>query len=179
MAANLLCQRCNKEFTAQRSDALWCPECRLVRAKERTLLYETKWKDKCPDCGKPMVRRAEYCLRCSNKRRGEKRRAENNGAWRGGFTKSEGYILRRVAHKSGQGAYRPEHHLVWEENHGQALPKGWIVHHLNGIKDDNRPENLLALPRGEHHKHPFTVLQMYQSRIRQLEEFLRRPASAA
>jgi hypothetical protein len=44
-----------------------------------------------------------------------------------------------------------EHILVWEQTNNKPLPKGDIVHHFNGIKDDNRPENLIALPRRNHH----------------------------
>ena len=42
-----------------------------------------------------------------------------------------------------------EHRYVWEQVHG-VLPKGWIIHHINGVKDDNRLVNLVALPRDRH-----------------------------
>lgn len=42
-----------------------------------------------------------------------------------------------------------EHRLVWEQHHGE-LPDGWIVHHLNGDRIDNRIENLHAMPADEH-----------------------------
>ncbi|MCH8990540.1 MAG: HNH endonuclease [Acidobacteria bacterium] len=72
----------------------------------------------------------------------------------------------------GGAAYRPEHRIVWEQTHGQTLPSDWVVHHLNGVKDDNRPENLAAMPRHEHHTHPRKALGPYEDRIRELEQRL-------
>jgi len=60
--------------------------------------------------------------------------------------------------------------LVWEKANGKPLPKGWVIHHLNGVKDDNRPENLLGLPSNQHHTHPRETLRPYERRIKKLEE---------
>ena len=37
------------------------------------------------------------------------------------------------------------HRVVYEEAYG-PIPKGWVVHHINEQKRDNRLENLIALP---------------------------------
>jgi hypothetical protein len=96
---------------------------------------------------------------------------EKHPSWKGGkFKTSSGYIVVKKpehphAHKSG---YVFEHIVIWEETHGKALPKGWIVHHLNGIKDDNRPANLVALPNSKHS----LVLAAKAKRIQELEATL-------
>lgn len=41
------------------------------------------------------------------------------------------------------------HRYVWEKEKGK-IPKGWDIHHINGIKSDNRIENLECLPKSEH-----------------------------
>lgn len=41
------------------------------------------------------------------------------------------------------------HRLVWT-NHNGAIPEGSVVHHKNGIKDDNRIENLELMTLSEH-----------------------------
>jgi HNH endonuclease len=44
--------------------------------------------------------------------------------------------------RSGQGNYVFEHILVMEGILGRHLLTGESVHHRNGVRDDNRPENL-------------------------------------
>lgn len=67
-----------------------------------------------------------------------------------------------LANKTG---YVREHRLVWQETHNEPLPENWVVHHINGIKTDNRPDNLVAYPRGKHDK----LIPLMAERIRKLE----------
>lgn len=83
---------------------------------------------------------------------------------------ASGYVVltipgHRLAGKSGL-VY--EHRLVWEESHGMPLPKGWVVHHMNGNRADNRPENLCGMPRGRHTKREESFV--FRARISQLED---------
>lgn len=178
MPADISCRGCGRRFTAKRSDAMWCPECRVANAKKYVRQYDAKdkrsGKTRCMDCGTPIGRSAKRCRVCDNKWRSIRYRGEGSPNWKQGRTvDTSGYVLIRVkpdTHKVGAGAYRREHHVVWEKAHGKPVPKGWIIHHLNGIKDDNRPENLAAVSRREHHvRHA----EPYERRIKELEQELR------
>ena len=74
--------------------------------------------------------------------------------WRGGrIISKKGYVW--IMSKGHPGAtkdgYVMEHRLVMETIIGRRLVTSEHVHHLNGIKDDNRPENLAILvTRGPH-----------------------------
>ena len=59
---------------------------------------------------------------------------------------------------------------VWQEAHGE-IPKGWLVHALNGNKGDTRLENLAAVPRYPIHLGQVTA--PYMMRIKNLERLLK------
>ncbi len=91
---------------------------------------------------------------------------EENNNWRGGrYVSRGGYCLIYQPDKQG---YTPEHRLVWEEANGRRLPDGWVVHHLNGVRTDNRPENLVAMSRSKHGR--IELGEAYKNKIRELEE---------
>ena len=55
---------------------------------------------------------------------------------------------------------------TWSSERG-PIPKGWIVHNMNGNMGDNRLENLSCIPRKTEHINE--VIAPYRERIRQLE----------
>ena len=69
-----------------------------------------------------------------------------NGNWKGGITfHKAGYVMRRAPWHPRAGScsgYVFEHILVMETKLGRYLERGETVHHRNGVRDDNRPENL-------------------------------------
>lgn len=91
----------------------------------------------------------------------------DNPSWKGGRTVWGGYIyIKAPDHpRAKSNGYVAEHILVWEQTHHQPLPLGWVIHHLNGIGVDNRPENIIGLPDRKHKR----VLTAKAQRIKQLE----------
>ena len=42
------------------------------------------------------------------------------------------------------------HKLIWEDWYGKPVPDGYVIHHLNGDKTDNRIQNLQCVERSKH-----------------------------
>lgn len=117
-----ICKTCKKNFHPS-SRHLNCPKCRSTRVS-------------C-SCGKLKARTSKKCISCYNKDK------IKPVGWIGSPIKHKaGYIQRKVVgHPSGQ-PYVFEHRLIMEDHLGRYLLPNENVHHKNGIKEDNRIENL-------------------------------------
>ena len=161
-----VCENCGKKFDGipsevARGRSRFCKrQCYFDwRKKQRTI--------KCEYCGKDFDRHNVMRRFCSYGCYIKDYRGN-------GYKKNVGkkYDLKRgyVGIRNNKNKIVFEHRHIWEEHHGK-IKKGNIIHHLNGIKDDNRITNLISIPRNEHlNMHHFkTAIKIYEERIKQLE----------
>ncbi len=105
--------------------------------------YRDKTKPKysyysiCEDCGKKISAGSTYCSKCASK-------GERNPRYKGGYKRRDGYIILSINNKK-----ILEHRYIWEKHYGK-IPKGYEIHHKNGIKHDNRISNLEIIKKGFH-----------------------------
>ena len=122
---------------------------------------EGQWSNKyiwvqCPDCLQERWMRLTnfhrgkdigLCLSCFNKRDSGKRGdGKRNGH------KQNGYMFIKVAGhpRATKEGFVKHAVLVFEGIIGRNLSRQEHVHHINGIRDDDKPENLTIMTNSEH-----------------------------
>ena len=154
--SHLCANRANRKFGSD--NPAW-------HERPKLLLGEENWRKRpykrlCSICGKGFESHGyrEYCS--------DECRKTNRGRFHTKKTK-DGYEYTYWPEYPGatKHGYVATHRMIWEQHHSKQLSPGWVVHHLNGIKDDNRIDNLLALPERMHK----LILRAQQTRIRILE----------
>ena len=119
-----------------------------IESKKRHGHSRTIWKCQC-ECGNTVEVFGFKLLQQITKSCGclkyEKNRGENSSNWKGGKIKTKhGYILvlDRGHPNARKNGYVLEHVSVMSKHIKRPLSKKETVHHKNGIRDDNRFENL-------------------------------------
>lgn len=137
-----VCATCRSTFETKVGWQLYCsPSCRYRARNARA-------PRTCEECGseyRSADKRRRYCSRRCAGTRGWRHREAASPRWKGGRVLSQGYIRVRATHHPRARPASPyvfEHILVMERMLGRYLERNERVHHKNGRRDDNRPENL-------------------------------------
>ncbi len=133
----------------------------------------------CEKCGKERWERFRkgkpdrvLCIKCAIPHK----YGESSAHWRGGKYKDKnGYISQKLVPSdffysmTRHGGYVSEHRLIMAKSLNRCLLPWEVVHHKNGIKDDNRLENLSLLSgQGNHNTMLIKRIKFLEKQVQQL-----------
>ncbi len=159
---NKNCVICGIKFKCLNSGLTCGEKCSKINKLKKTKLYSSKLKlaKYCLLCNNIMHLSSKFCKSCSRKEylknnehplKGKLGKSSFN--WKGGRRIiGRGYIhIYQPNHPNNVDSCVREHRLVMEKHLGRYLTKEEVVHHINGIRNDNRLENLMLFKNsGEH-----------------------------
>jgi hypothetical protein len=120
-----------------------CKDCRraAIKAYQRKNDYASSYTN-CPECGGKKARYSPRCRKCSAPK------ADDRGYLWG---KNRAGYIRSTNRPDGKEVL--QHRVIFEEFLGRPLKNSENIHHINGVRDDNRLENLelwsTAQPSGQ------------------------------
>lgn len=147
VAAPRECPQCQQTFQPRplAHSQKFCSKACALKNAQRVASERSGAEDRnCEHCGKVFRYRrtgnaGRYCSRACLYA-GDK--GERSPAWKGGRHKKPGGYVAVFVESGGHGKYVLEHRHVMEQQLGRPLHKDEVVHHKNGVRDDNRPDNL-------------------------------------
>lgn len=123
----------------------------------------------------PSPRKSATIKAVLKKRYPHGRYGENAANWKGGRHVYNGYVvIYSPGHPRATNSNRVfEHIVVAEKKLGRFIGRDEIVHHINGDKQDNRPDNLEVMKRSAHvnyHMKSGKNIQELLAKLKQYED---------
>jgi len=159
----IVCATCRKTFVAKKVHASLLKTCsrKCMSEHRRRQALDRQANDPSfapPVAGTPKAKKIARALKTAY-REGRMDHMQEN--WREGSKRWTGKGNPRFKDGNGNGyktvkvdgKWIPEHRAIMEKKMGRKLKDGEVVHHINGIKTDNRRDNLIVMTISDHVSH--------------------------